>query len=217
MYNYNLKIANNFSKVLQNLDFYKMIYLSSDAVYSDTKNKINEKFKTLPSSLHGLMHLNREKIFKNILKNKLIIIRPTLVYGPNDPHNGYGPNKFIRDAKKNYSLHLFGKGEEMRDHIYINDLVKIVHEIIIKNVKGVYNLASGISLTYQDTLSIIRKVINKEFEIIHEARTRLQVDQTVDISHLKQAVPELNLTPLEQGICKTFRDMEQRLSREALY
>ena len=25
---------------------------------------------------------------------KVSIFRPTLVYGANDPHNGYGPNKF---------------------------------------------------------------------------------------------------------------------------
>ena len=26
-------------------------------------------------------------------------LRPTLVYGENDPHNGYGPNMFLRLAK----------------------------------------------------------------------------------------------------------------------
>ena len=26
------------------------------------------------------------------------ILRPTLVYGANDPHNGYGPNRFRRLA-----------------------------------------------------------------------------------------------------------------------
>ena len=39
----------------------------------------------------------RENILK-LLNIKLCIVRPTLVYGANDPHNGYGPNKFIRLA-----------------------------------------------------------------------------------------------------------------------
>ena len=79
-----------------------------------------------------MMHLKRENIFKKIGK-KLTIIRPTLVYGPNDPHNGYGPNKFIRDAKKGNCINLFGKGEERRDHIFINDLTFMVYQIINKN------------------------------------------------------------------------------------
>ena len=57
----------------------------------------------------------------------------------------------------------------------------------------------------------------KEFEVSHEDRTRPQIDQTVDVSHLKQAVPGLNLTTLEQGIIETFRDMEQRLSEGTLH
>tara|TARA_Y100000590_G_scaffold385288_1_gene457284 strand:+ start:158 stop:523 length:366 start_codon:yes stop_codon:yes gene_type:complete len=45
MYDYNIKIANNFSKILKNLKLHKMIYLSSDAVYSDTKKKNNRKIQ----------------------------------------------------------------------------------------------------------------------------------------------------------------------------
>ena len=74
------------------------------------------------SSLHGLMHLVREKILLNIAKNNLCILRPTLIYGEKDPHNGYGPNQFVRRAMKNFSIELFGKGEEKRDHIWVNDL-----------------------------------------------------------------------------------------------
>ena len=46
------------------------------------------------------MHIKREEIITEYCDNRninLTIIRPTLVYGPGDTHNGYGPNKFIRD------------------------------------------------------------------------------------------------------------------------
>ena len=44
------------------------------------------------------MHLMRENMLK-LLDVKLCIVRPTLIYGTNDPHNGYGPNQFIRLAQ----------------------------------------------------------------------------------------------------------------------
>ena len=65
-----------------------------------TQKKITENSLIAPNSLHGQMHLIRENYLTDIFQEKMCIIRPTLVFGPNDPHNGYGPNKFIRDIKK---------------------------------------------------------------------------------------------------------------------
>ena len=107
----------------------QLIYISSDAVYSDSKNKINEYSQVNPSNLHGVMHLSREKILKSKFKEKLCILRPTMIYGNKDTHNGYGPNSFYRLAKKNHNIYLFGKGEELRDHVHISDVVNSIYKI----------------------------------------------------------------------------------------
>ena len=48
----------------------------------------------------------RENILR-LLGIKMCIVRPTLVYGSNDPHDGYGPNKFIRNAQSKKYIKLF--------------------------------------------------------------------------------------------------------------
>jgi Nucleoside-diphosphate-sugar epimerases len=131
----NIMICNNICRALKNKSFSKLIYISSDAVYSDIKGKINEKTKTFPGSIHGMMHLTREIQLKINFDNKICILRPTLIYGPGDTHSGYGPNKFLKLAKKNQDIILFGKGEEKRDHIYIDDLIERLIECIKKNKK----------------------------------------------------------------------------------
>ncbi|MDC0990047.1 NAD-dependent epimerase/dehydratase family protein, partial [Rhodospirillales bacterium] len=73
-----------------------VIYVSSDAVYADSMEALNEASSAEPGSMHGAMHLTRELMIKDAVKNKLAILRPTLIYGINDPHNGYGPNQFRR-------------------------------------------------------------------------------------------------------------------------
>ena len=93
-------ILKNILSGLGNKNLDKVIYLSSDAVYSDSMMPLTEKSKTEVNNLHGMMHISREKILNNFYKDKLLIFRSTLVYGENDPHNGYGPNQFIRSAKK---------------------------------------------------------------------------------------------------------------------
>jgi len=170
MYNYNIKIANNIFKILKKTKYSKLVYLSSDAVYSDTLEKINEKSKTLPQSLHGKMHLRREKIFKKLNKAEFVLIRPTLVYGPNDPHNGYGPNKFIRESKIKGVINLFGKGEENRDHIFIDDLVKIVFKIIYGKSRGIFNIASGEIISFLKISKIIKQSLKKKIDIIYNTR-----------------------------------------------
>ena len=110
----------------------QLIYLSSDAVYSDSKSKLNEKSKTFPSNFHGMMHIIRERVLHNKFSNKLLILRPTMIYGVHDTHDGYGPNQFLRLIKANKNITLFGRGEERRDHIYINNVISVIIECVLK-------------------------------------------------------------------------------------
>lgn len=152
----NIKMSINFIKLFSNYKFKLFLYISSDAVYED-KKILNENSKALPNSLHGLMHLTRENLFKNFLNCPITIVRPTLVYGPNDPHNSYGPNSFFRLTKKGKDIFLFGRGEEQRDHIFIDDLAKIIKILIKKNKKGIYNIASGKVLSFYN---IAKKIVS---------------------------------------------------------
>ena len=138
MLNRNLEMCRNIIEVLKVKLPKHLVYVSSDAVYSDSKVKITEKSLTVPDSLHGFMHLIREKML-NELKCTKTYIRPTLVYGENDPHNGYGPNKFIRLAQKKLNLNIFGNGEERRDHIHVSNVAETIYYSMIKNYNGVIN------------------------------------------------------------------------------
>jgi len=139
----NVKICKNVCDSLKKRKIKQLIYISSDAVYSDIKGKISEKTITFPNSLHGLMHLTRESMLKSNFEKILCILRPTLIYGIKDRHNGYGPNRFVNLAIKNKPLSLFGNGEEKRDHIYADDLAKIIVKCIEKKGIGILNLATG--------------------------------------------------------------------------
>ena len=99
MFYKNILICKNVYQSLENKKNIDLIYVSSDAVYSDTMKLIDENSSTEPNSLHGLMHLTREKMLNQLNLNKYTIVRPTLVYGLDDPHDGYGPNKFLKIIK----------------------------------------------------------------------------------------------------------------------
>ena len=165
MFNYNINICNNIIENIIDKKIKHFTYLSSDAVYKDSKELLNENSKLEPSSLHGLMHLVREKYVKAYLKTKICIIRPTLVFGKEDPHNGYGPNKFIRTAYRKNFIDIFSKGEEVRDHIHINDLATLISKLILKQYDGSLNLVTGKSISFLDIAKIIKKNNNQSIVI----------------------------------------------------
>ena len=95
-------------------------------------------------------------MLSNLQRNHFCIVRPTLIYGNRDPHNGYGPNRFFRLAKKNENIPIFGKGEELRDHVWIEDVAEIICRIMINRSVGIINIATGSVMSFS---SIAKKII----------------------------------------------------------
>ena len=121
-----------------------LVYISSDAVYADGPLPLTEASPAAPTSLHGAMHLAREQmLLTSAGAAPLAILRPTLVYGAGDPHNGYGPNRFRRQANRGEAIVLFGEGEERRDHVDVEDVAEIVRLVLEHRSAGVLNVATG--------------------------------------------------------------------------
>lgn len=134
-----------------------LIYVSSDAVYADGPLPLTEASPAAPTSLHGAMHLAREQMLQAVAgATPLAILRPTLVYGADDPHNGYGPNKFRRQANRGEAIVLFGEGEERRDHVDVDDIAEIVRRVLDHRSAGVLNIATGTAASFR---SLAEKVV----------------------------------------------------------
>ena len=157
----NIKILNNVCEALMENIFSQLVYISSDAVFKDDEKIISENTEKTPISLHGNMHLVREKVLENFFTDKLCILRPTLIYGISDPHNGYGPNKFLRQINNNEDIKLFGKGEEMRDHIHIDDVVNVIIKCLLDKYIGSLNIASGKVISFYNIAKMCLKKNNK--------------------------------------------------------
>jgi nucleoside-diphosphate-sugar epimerase len=127
-----------------------VINISSDAVYADSSAPLTESSCASPGSLHGAMHLAREVMFASEVKAPLANLRPSLLYGAADPHNGYGPNRFRRHAAKGEDIVLFGEGEERRDHVYIDDVAELARRVLYRRSTGVLNIATGEVHSFMD-------------------------------------------------------------------
>lgn len=139
----NLLMAEAVCAALEHLPIAHVVYISSDAVYKDSCDALTEASCAEPASLHGAMHLTREIALRQAFAGPLALVRPTLVYGFDDPHNGYGPNRFRRLAAAGQDIVLFGEGEERRDHVDVEDVAELVRLIVLHQSTGVINAVSG--------------------------------------------------------------------------
>jgi UDP-glucose 4-epimerase len=132
-----------------------VVYISSDAVYADSDVPLTEASCAQPASLHGAMHLTRELMLAHAFAGPLCLLRPTLIHGPGDPHNGYGPNRFRRLAEAGEPIVLFGDGEERRDHVYVDDVGEIIARVVQRRSTGVLNVATGTVHSFRDVADAV--------------------------------------------------------------
>lgn len=165
MFQENIKICKNVCDALNKIKIKHLVYISSDAVYKDSMSSLSETSSAEPDSMHGLMHITREKMLKSNFEESYCILRPTLIYGSEDPHNGYGPNQFIRSALKKKDIELFGKGEELRDHVWIEDVSEIIKKSIIHMTHGTLNIATGNILSFYEIANSVIKCINSNLNV----------------------------------------------------
>ncbi len=146
----NLLMVETVCTALQYRPVAHMLYLSSDAVYKDSAKPLTEASCAEPSGLHGVMHLAREIALRQAHVGPLALLRPTLVYGFDDPHNGYGPNRFRRLAAAGKDIVLFGEGEERRDHVDVDDVAELARLIIVHRSAGIANAVSGQAVSFRE-------------------------------------------------------------------
>lgn len=175
--NYQSDLRNNSLLLLRVLDSLKdlnkkptVIFPSSRLVYSNNnQNKVTEEGELFPLSPYGIHKLSCEyylKAYKNMYNINYIIFRISIPYGSdNSSKKVYGiVNSIIEKAKNDKDIVIFGSGEQLRDIIYIEDLVEIIARAIdnTENVKNdTYNLGGSEILSLVEIANSVIDIFGK--------------------------------------------------------
>lgn len=201
----NIRMMSSVCRALEKADVDHVVYISSDAVYRDSRSPLDEESCAEPSALHGAMHLAREIMLKGIVKAPLAILRPTLLYGAADPHNGYGPNRFARLAKAGQEIVLFGEGEERRDHVLIDDVAEIVLRVLRHCSRGILNIATGEVRSFREIAERIAKLHSPAVTVRGTPRQGPMPHggyRSFDAAATHKAFPDFRYTRIDQGLSK---------------
>lgn len=187
----------NYIKKLPNL--FKFLYFSSGGtIYGNPyENKpLKETSIKNPISQYGLTKLIAERYIDIILAEanfSKYIIRPSNVYGPGQ--NLSKPQGIIGHALKSayydHPFYLFGEGNNIRDFIYITDLVNLITKVIDNdnskiNSMNIFNLGSGLGIKISELLKLIMQVSNKKLNVVYKPERVFDIKYNVlDVGKVK--------------------------------
>lgn len=154
----------------------KVVFLSSGAVYGNPVTMpIDESTPTNPISPYGHNKLFAEQIceeYHRLFNIPITILRIFSAYGP------HLKKQILWDVYKktladNSIISLFGTGNETRDFIYIDDIVKIIEKILHTSDFSCkkFNIATGTQIT-------IRKLVTTMLEIMNVSKPLQFSNQT---------------------------------------
>lgn len=192
--------------VRRHLPTARLIYTSSAAVYGNPeKLPISEDDLPAPISPYGVSKLAAEtyvSLYATLFGLRTASLRPFSVYGP-------GQRKqvvfdLIAKVRANpREVDVYGTGDEMRDFIYVEDLVTALLQVASKGgLKGeTYNAASGEGTTIHQLVETIASVLGARPHVRYSGQVRPgdALRWLADTSRLKTLGFRSSVT-LKQGI-----------------
>jgi dTDP-glucose 4,6-dehydratase len=176
----------------------KFIHVSTDEVYGESMNTINEKQKTehsilCPTNPYAATKAGAELIaqsYNHSYKMPIIITRGNNVYGPNQYPEKLIP-KFIKLLKEDKKVTIQGNGESVRGFLHSYDTATAFEAILEKGKIGeIYNIGCDEKMEYSvlEIAKILIKLIKKTddyFDWIEYIEDRPFNDQRYYISNSK--------------------------------
>lgn len=187
-----------------------LLYISSDAVYADDANPVTERSSIAPSTPHGMMHAARELMFRSEYDGPFAALRPTLIYGARDPHSGYGPNRFRRQAAKGEPITIFGEGEEKRDHVAVEDVARLAVRILLHRSTGALNAVTGVAISFRDIAHVVARQFQPSAQVISVPRPGPRphlMHRFFDITECLKAFPDFHFEPLDRGLARVHGEV----------
>jgi len=202
----------NILEIMKKMSLKKIIYASSSSVYGDCKKfPFHENLELNPLNFYGQTKLINENISKIYEKNfniKAIGLRFFTVYGPYGRPDMFIP-KIINKIKNNKTLELYNSGNHFRDFTYVEDVSKIILQIINKfNYNFNYrilNVCRGKEISIKKVISIIEKKLNKKIKVINKPFQRGDMKKTYgDNTLITKNFKIKKFQEFELGISKTL-------------
>ena len=208
------------------------IYASSAATYGAHTEFVEDVRYEGPLNVYGYSKYLFDQVLRremDYLRSPVIGLRYFNVYGPHEQHKGRMASvayhqyfQYRRTGKVKLFEGCLGyaNGAQLRDFVYIDDVVNVLMHFLEKPVSGIYNCGTGRAQPFNDVaLSVVnslREAAGKSVFTLEEAVSAGEIEYIPFPEALKgkyQAYTQADLTKLRASGCDVpFRSVEEGVS-----
>ena len=187
----------------------KIIFTSASSMIGEPQTPtVAENHTAFPKTAYGITKLTSEhyiRLYKEMYDLNFVIFRFFNIYGPFQK-NGLIPSLYSK-IKNNEPLTVFGKGDQIRDYVYIEDIISFFEEVASTNQADnkIFNMGTGNGTSIIEIINHFSKILNISPEIEFKPAQPGEIGNFVaDTKKLQKTFGKLPETPPEIGLEKTI-------------
>lgn len=193
----------------------KLVYASSAAYYGNSEGlPCKENSLPMPLSPYAAQKILGEnycRAYHNIYGLPCMVLRFFNVYGPKQTiHSGYAGviKTFMEGIKNQKPLIINGDGNQTRDFIYVDDVVRACILAMKSHLNfGIYNVGTGQETSIRQIADLILKLSNSNLKIEYTSENLLG-DVLKSRACIQKTEKELNFKScvgIEEGLYNTLK------------
>lgn len=208
----NLALTSRLLDLLNQQPRTHLIFFSSGGtIYGNpARLPVTEDCPIAPLSNHGAAKASQE-ISCQAARDRghaVAILRPSNAYGPGQSlKSGFGlVRTMLEHARTGTPLEIWGDGENVRDFIYIDDIVEACTRFIkLPEDSGTYNLGTGVGFSINQAKRLVEATTGSELRSIHRPVRGTDVRSVVlDNSRLNARLGWQPGIGLAEGLARTW-------------
>ncbi len=186
----------------------KIVFTSASSLIGEPiTTKVSEDHPAMPKTAYGISKLASEhylRLYNELSNLNYVIFRFFNIYGPYQK-NGLIPSLYSR-ISQNQPLTVFGKGDQIRDYVFIKDIIPFFEKAVSENIADnkIFNIGTGNGTTILDVINILSKTMNIKPDIEFKDPRPGEIGNFVaDTKLLSSTFGNIPSTTVEEGIKQT--------------
>tara|TARA_B110000438_G_scaffold33574_1_gene33172 strand:+ start:867 stop:1748 length:882 start_codon:yes stop_codon:yes gene_type:complete len=187
----------------------KVIFTSASSLIGEPSTfQVNEKHVPKPKTAYGITKLTSEhylRLYKELYNVDYTVFRFFNIYGPFQK-NGLIPSIY-KKIQNNEPITIFGKGDQIRDYVYIEDIISFFEKSAVSKIGNdkILNMGTGTGTTILDIVKTMSQILEIEPKIEFQDPRPGEIGNFVsDTTVLKETFDNIPSTNVLDGLTKTI-------------
>jgi UDP-glucose 4-epimerase len=186
----------------------RVVCASSAAIYGHPERvPVAETDPLRPTSPYGVQKLTADhytRLYHELYDLDTVALRYFNVYGPRAEAGEYADvvSVFLRQARAGEPITIEGSGEQTRDFVHVDDIVRANCLAATTDAVGeAYNVGRGVATTITDLAGVIRERVGSDSPVEHVDPRPGDIDESVaDVSKARAKLGYEPTVDLESGL-----------------